>query len=187
MNSDSTDILSKLMEYHQLNQFYLNELKDALLPRVNRLECIAYFTYSLHLAHNPEEESFCLGSFHIQNIGNQPLSNPFIHITLSQDAPFFLEGKLVNNKMTLSKKLTGGWERMNDRANRFEYHLRPIGKTSILPGETLSFSNFQLNWKPSSSYFGSMIGTLFCDQHPEGVSALNSININGTSTIGGDS
>ena len=162
MNSGSNDILSKLMEYHQSTQSYLNELKGAISPRVHQLDCISYFTYALHLAHDPTEDSFCLGSFHIQNIGHQPLTNPFIHITLSQDSPFTLQGKLVNNKSVLSTKLTGGWERMNDRTNRFEFHLRPIGKTSILPGETLSFSNFQLNWQPSDSYFGSMTGTLFC-------------------------
>ncbi|WP_060203168.1 hypothetical protein [Sporosarcina koreensis] len=184
MNSGSIDIESKLMEYHQSTQFHLNELKEALLQRVHRLDCITYFTYALHLAHDATEESFCLGSFHIQNIGNQPLTNPFIHIILSQDAPFSLHGKFVNTQTSLSTRLTGGWERMNDRSNRFEFHLRPIDKTSIQPGETLLFSNFQLDWQPSNSYFGSMAGILFCDQYPDGVAALNSININGTFSTG---
>jgi hypothetical protein len=184
MNSSFIDIESKLLEYHQSTQFYLNELKEVLSLRPHRMDCIAYFTYALHLVHDSAEESFCLGSFHIQNIGNQPLTNPIIHIILSKDAPFTLHGKLVSNQSPLSAKLTGGWERLNDRADRFEFHLKPIGKTSIQPGETLSFSNFQLNWQPSESYFGSITGTLFCDQHPNGVTALNSININGTSTTG---
>lgn len=184
MNSGTTDIESKLSEYHQSTRFYLEEIKEALSSRMHRLDCIAYFTYALHLAHDATDESFCLGSFHIQNTGNQPLTNPFIHITLSPEAPFSLHGKFVSTQTTLSTRLTGGWERMNDRANRFEFHLRPIDKPSIQPGETLLFSNFQLNWQPSNSYFGSMTGTLFCDQHPDGVAALNSININGTVTMG---
>lgn len=181
MNAIESDVERKLMELQQSTQFYLDELKEAVSRQVYHYECISYFTYALDLSHEQTKESLCLGSFHIINLRNRPITNPFITITLSEEAPFTFHGKFTSNRNALSPILTNGWERMNDRSNRFEFQLKPIGITTIPPGEMISFSNFQLSWHPQISYSGSMTGTLFSDQHPDGMAALNSININGTS------
>lgn len=181
MQTRASDVEMKLTELHKTTQFYLNELKEAVSRQISHHECISYFTYALHLSHEQTEESFCLGSFHMLNLGNQPITNPFIDITISEEALFSFHGKFTNNRNTLSPSLTNGWERVNDRSNRHKFRLKPIGITNIPPGETISFSNFQLSWHPQISYSGSMTGTFFSDQHPKGKAALNSININGTS------
>ncbi|MCG3087213.1 hypothetical protein [Sporosarcina cyprini] len=181
MQNGITAVEAKLKEHHQLTQFYLKELKTALSKaNENQTSCIGYFTYALQLSHGMEQESFCLGSFHIKNIGNVDITNPIIHLTLSEDAPFSLQGKFVNSQSTLSNKLTNGWERMDDPANPSVFKLKPLGISIIPPGGLLSFTNFQLIWFPSSNYAGSVTGTFFSDQTPDGMAALNSININGS-------
>lgn len=184
MNTSTIDVESKLKALHKSTHVYLNELKELVAKQSGRPHCISYFTYALQLSHDVSEESFCLGSFHIHNFGSQPITNPLIHLNLSENAPFSLNGKFVNNASSLSSKFTNGWERTNAPENRFEFHLKPIGKSSIEPGETLSFSNFQLTWLPSTFYAGSVTGTFFSNQQLDGVDALNSININGSIPTG---
>lgn len=181
MQNGTTAVEAKLKEHHQLTQIFLKELKSAL-SKANESQntCIAYFTYALQLSHGREQESFCLGSFHIKNIGNVDITKPIIHLTLSEGAPFSLQGKFVNSQSTLSNKLTNGWERIDDPANPSVYQLKPLGISVIPPGGQLSFTNFQLIWSPTSSYAGSVTGTFFSDQTPDGMAALNSININGS-------
>lgn len=180
----SDDVRKKLKTLQDVTESYVATLKELLHNQRNRPQCISYFTYALQLSHDTELESFCLGSLHIHNIGNQPLTNPTLHLHLSDQAPFTLNGKFVSNATALSSQLTNGWERINDRSEKSAFHLKPIGKTLIEPGETLSFTNFQLTWSPSAFYAGSVTATLFSDQQPDGVDALNSININGSMTTG---
>lgn len=178
------DVRKRLKTLHDMTESYVTTIKEFVNKQTERPQCISYFTYALQLSHDTEMESFCLGSLHIHNIGNQPLMNPILHLHLSDKAPFVLNGKFVSNATSLSSQLTNGWERFNDRTERYTFHLKPIGKTSIEPGEILSFSNFQLTWSPSAFYAGSVTGIFFSDQQPDGVEALNSININGSMTTG---
>lgn len=180
MDGSAADIESKLKKLQTSTLEQLNELKEIVAKRLHRPQCICYFTYALQLSHDASTESFCLGSFHIHNFGNQPITYPFIHLTLSENAPFSLSGKFVSNASSLSSQLKNGWERTNDRENQYEFHLKPIGLSVIEPDETLSFSNFQLTWLPTTFYAGSVTGTFFSDQHLDGIPALNSIDINGS-------
>lgn len=182
MTKTTVDIESKLRELQATTHAYVNELKETLAKRANLPHCISYFTYALQLSHDVEAESFCLGSLHILNNGNQAITNPHVHLVLSENAPFSLSGKFVSSASALSSQFTNGWERINAREDLIEYHLKPIGKNTIQPGETLSFSNFQLTWTPATFYAGSVTSTFFSDQHPDGLPALNSININGSMT-----
>ncbi|QTD40464.1 hypothetical protein [Sporosarcina sp. Te-1] len=176
----SYDIEGKLKELHHETQVYLKELKEAVTKQKTGIHYFSFFTYALHVSHTPEEESFCLGSYHIHNSGVSPIVNPIVQLTLSADAPFTLHGKFSKPNTTLPARLANAWERLDDASDPSLFRLKPIGQTIIQPGETLSFSNFQLTWLPSSSYAGSVTGSSFTDRQPNGIPALNSININGT-------
>ncbi|GKV56152.1 hypothetical protein NCCP2222_20990 [Sporosarcina sp. NCCP-2222] len=177
---NSYDIEGKLKELQRETQFYLNELKEAVAKQRTRVDYFSFFTYALHVSHTTKEESFCLGSYHIHNSGVSPLVNPIVQLTLSADAPFTLHGKFSKPNTTLPTRLANAWERLDDVSDPSIFRLKPIGQTIIQPGETVSFSNFQLTWLPSSSYAGSVTGISFTDRQPNGIPALNSININGT-------
>lgn len=170
----------KLKELQRTTQSFLRDLRESLPSHRQEPGCLSYFTYGIHIAHCEEEESFILGSFHIRNIGTRPLTNPVIHLLLSDDAPFALHGKFSSSAAMRSSQLTNGWERLNDRSDRHAFHLRPSGITSIDPDGTLAFTNFQLTWVPSATYAGSLTAIVFSEEYPDGVAAITSISINGS-------
>ena len=183
IHTSTEDITHKLHRFHESTKGHLLELRDTLSTRLHRSDCISYFTYALQLSHDVSQESFCLGSYHIFNTGTVPLTTPHIRFTLSEGAPFSFHGKFVSNAATLSSKLANGWQRVNESSDKFLFDLQPIGNEVIGPGETLSFTNFQLTWSPSKTYAGSMTALFFSDQFPNGIPALNSIDINGSMRI----
>ncbi len=79
-----------------------------------------------------------------------------------------------------SLKVADGWERTNEKTNKEEFWLKPLGKASIEPNETISFSNFQITWSPKESYAGSIMGFTYSDQLKDGIAVINPINLNGT-------
>lgn len=177
------EISNKLTRFHESTKGHLLELREMLSTRLNRSDCISYFTYALQLSHDASQESYCLGSFHIYNTGTVPLTAPRIRFTLSEGSLFSFHGKFVSNATTLSSKLANGWQRVNESSDKLLFDLQPIGNEVIGPGETLSFTNFQLIWSPSKTYAGGMTAIFFSEQFPDGTPALNSIDINGSMRI----
>ncbi|WP_342515039.1 hypothetical protein MKY34_10120 [Sporosarcina sp. FSL K6-1522] len=178
----SNDVGDKIVQLHQQTKSYVDEIKKWVHANreSNKSAIISYFTYSLNISHNPEHESLCLGSYHVQNIGNQPITNPYICIKIPTDSPFSFSGRYTYENFKQSLKNAGGWERLNDKANIEEFWLKPSGKTVIAPDETISFSNFQIKWIANADYAGSIMGFAFSDQQKEGVTVINPINLNGT-------
>ncbi|MCP3030155.1 hypothetical protein LF817_02235 [Halobacillus sp. A1] len=161
---------------------YLLEIKKLVteLSVSKKFNVISYFTYSLNISHDSELENMCIGSYHILNIGSQPITNPYICITLSEDAPFSFSGRYVYKDSKQSLKVKGGWERINEQENKKEFWLKPLDTNTIHPQETLSFTNFQIKWMPAETYGGSVLGFSYSDQLKDGLSAVNPINLNGS-------
>ncbi|MGE8035007.1 hypothetical protein B1B04_14710 [Lysinibacillus sp. KCTC 33748] len=175
----------KINELKKQTDFYVHEMKKAIEELIvpESVNVISYFTSSINISYNPDEESLCLGSYHIRNIGTQPITNPSLCIKLPEDSPFSFSGRYVYEHFAPNLKGNSSWERINDQSSKEEFWLRPIGKTTLEPNETLSFPNFQIKWGNNSSYSGSIMGFTYCDQLEDGIVVLNPINLNGMSYI----
>ncbi|MEG0258685.1 MAG: hypothetical protein RR595_05170 [Lysinibacillus sp.] len=183
MKVGKEDVEVKIGELTQQNKYYFDQMKKMInsLTISSDVSLISYFTTSLNISHDSEQESLCLGSYHIRNIGSQALTNPYLCIKLPENSPFMFSGRYVYEHFKQNLKGPGEWERIRDKANKEEYWLKPLGKTTIEPNETISFPNFQIRWSQNNSYAGSIIGIAYCDQVKGGISVLNPININGFS------
>lgn len=163
---------------------YLNEMKDLIknIEETKQLIVICYFTTSYQLSHQVDRVNYGIGSFHIQNLGTQSLMNPHIGIKITANIDFNLSGKYLypNSKKTV--RLSNAWERINEATDKKEIWLKPTQKESVDPGEILTFSNFQLKWEPTSTYAGTIQGFTYGNELPDGIHALNQINLNGTIT-----
>ncbi|QDQ00977.1 hypothetical protein FOH38_11175 [Lysinibacillus fusiformis] len=185
MRTGRNDAEQKVIELKGQTESYVSEIKKRLEELIipDSVSMIGYFTSSLNISYDPEQESLCLGSFHVRNIGNQPLTNPYLCIKLPEDSPFSFSGRYVYEHFKQSLKGPTSWERINDRSSNEEFWLKPLGKTSIEPDETISFTNFQIKWAHNLSYSGTIMGFTYCDQLKEGVAVLNPINLNGITLI----
>ncbi|REB05257.1 hypothetical protein DVB69_16010 [Sporosarcina sp. BI001-red] len=184
MQTDKNQLETKLQELRQSTSEHVQELKKTLVNlRAQQTSYISFFTYSLNITHHLQSDNICLASYHIQNTGDYPITNPEITLKLTEDSPFFLYGKYVNPGSPVPPKLKDGWERLNDPTNKKEFRLKPIGNTVIQPGETITFTNFQITWHPAEDYSASVTGWTVSDQTPGGQAALNAINISGALSI----
>jgi len=176
------DVRRKMIEWQEMNTSYLKEIKTLVseTKAAKDFQVISYFTYSLNISHEQGRENFILGSYHIQNLGGIPLSNPFICIKVSEDSPFDFSGKYLNKDTMQKMNLPNAWERMNDAQDKQEFWLKPASISKLEPKEILSFSNFQVKWTPESSYAGSIMGFTYGDEMENGMNAFNQINIGGS-------
>lgn len=175
------DIEDKIAQMQEQVKEYVTKIKSRLevLPDTDKTNMLSYFTYSLNISHDLEEESLCLGSYHITNLGNQTISNPHICIKIPETSPFTFTGKYIYKNTTQKTQNPDGWERLNDKENKDEYWLKPIDQQSIAPNETITFSNFQIKWKAVETYGGSIMGYTYSDQSQEGIPVINPINLSG--------
>lgn len=171
----------KVLEWKKKNDEYMEEIKKriAQLKQTEGSKVISYFTYSTHFFHDSISESMILGSYHVQNLGGQPFSQPYICLKISPESPFHFSGKYVYKDSIQKMKMSGAWERINEATEKEEYWLRPSAKDSIEPGEILTFSNFQLKWTSEQKYSGSMMGFTYGEKDKNGIAALNNINVSG--------
>ncbi|KAA0941661.1 hypothetical protein FQ087_21145 [Sporosarcina sp. ANT_H38] len=185
---NSNDVEAKIKKLQHQTESYLSEIKKMVgeLNEPARTNIISYFTYSLNISHDPEQESLCVGSYHIHNLGNQPITNPSVCIKVSKESSFSFSGRYVYADFKQSLKVADGWLRTNEKTNKEEFWLKPLGKASIEPNETISFSNFQITWSPKESYAGSILGYTYSDQLEDGIAVINPINLNGTVHKQGD-
>ncbi|MGE7023084.1 hypothetical protein [Solibacillus cecembensis] len=175
----------KIEELQNQTTAYVSEIRQlieglSIAPNANVL---SYFTASLNISHDTEQESLCLGNYHIRNIGNEPLTNIYFCIKLPENSPFTFSGQYVYEHFSQNLKNSASWERMNERANKEEFWLKPLNIMSIEPNETIIFPNFQLKWANSTSYASTITGVTYCDQLNEGVPAINPINLSGSGFI----
>ena len=169
----------KINTLQNQTQSYLQEIKDLIekLPTRKNANVISYFTSSLNISHRLDQESLCLGSYHIHNIGSEPLLNLSICIKLPEPSPFKFSGRYVHEQLQQRLKGPNEWLRFSKTTNKNEYWLKPVSKLSLEPNEIISFSNFQIRWSPNESYAGSITGLTYCDQFQDGIAVVNPINL----------
>lgn len=171
----------KINELRQQTTFYITELKKALdtLTTKKANHVVSYFTSSFNISHAQDHESLCLGSYHIWNIGNVPLTNPSITIKLPENSPFSFTGRYIHNNLQKNLRRTSpnDWVRIKNDEQKNTFSFKPLEKTTIEPNEILSFENFQIRWSANTSYAGSIIGFTYCEQFPDGIAVINPINL----------
>ncbi|MFQ3545254.1 hypothetical protein Q7A53_14320 [Halobacillus rhizosphaerae] len=183
---NQSDLLQKLIQLQKDNSSSFAQIKEQLsvIKQKKNIHYISYFTYSLNISHSAGQESLCMGSYHILNLGKLPLTNPYICIKTTPDSPFHFSGKYVYKNSKHKMNIAGAWERLNDPKDKEEFWLQPLTRKVIQPNETLSFSNFQLKWTPEKSYAGGLLGFSYCDECKEGITAINQVNLNGNTPDG---
>ncbi|WP_010097603.1 hypothetical protein [Ornithinibacillus scapharcae] len=178
--------MEKYEEWKKMNRDYIKEI-NRLVQNINppnNLQIISYFTHSLNISHTGGFDSFCIGSFHIRNVGTHVLNNPFICIRIESENDFDFSGKYVYQDSIQKKKMSQAWERINDSKEKHEYWLRPNEIQSLDAGSTISFPNFQLKWKSDLSYTFRVNGFVYGDELKEGSNSLNDIHLRGTNERG---
>lgn len=185
MPKGTNQLEEKILLLQNQTKSYVQEIKELVekLPTYKNINVISYFTSTFNISHNLEQESLCLGSYHVYNIGNEPLINPYICIRLPENSTFSFSGRYVHERFKPTSAGSNEWVRTMNTTNKNEFWLKPISKTTVEPNEVLSFSNFQIKWSPNKSYEGSISGFTFCDQLQDGISVLNPINLSVISSI----
>lgn len=179
LSTGNNHLQEKVHTLQQQTKFYIQEIKEIIqkLPISKNTKLISYFTSTFNISHNLEQESLCLGSYVIHNIGNEPLTNLRICITLPENSPFSFSGRYVHEHFKPSFQGPNEWMRIKNTNKKNEFWLTPLSKKTLEPNEIFSFSNFQIKWSPNQSYAGSIIGYTYCDQLEDGVTVLNPINL----------
>jgi hypothetical protein len=175
------ELQEKIKQYNKETTSYIEEIKKLIIQSQKReeLKMISYFTYTTSISHEKETESLIIGSYHIHNFGDKPISNPYICLKLSASSPFLFSGKYTTQKTNLTMQTNDVWERLNGQSEKEEFWLKPIGNEIISPNQIISFSNFQAKWIPTDSYSGSIMGFTYCDEFKDGVPSINQINVSG--------
>lgn len=179
LSTGQNHLEAKINTLQKQTKSYIHEIKELIeklhIPKTTNV--ISYFTSTFNISHNLEQESLCLGSYHVYNIGSEPIINPYICINLPEDSLFNFSGRYVHEHFKPKSTGPNEWMRIMDTKIKNEFWLKPIGKTAIEPNETISFSNFQIRWSPKDSYAGSITGFTYCDQLQDGIAVLNPINL----------
>ncbi|WP_078579798.1 hypothetical protein [Salipaludibacillus agaradhaerens] len=162
------------------NQSYFKEIKKLIAKKTFHINShvLCYFTYSLSLNHSIDGDNLLLGSFTILNLGQKPLQHPIICITLSDSSLFKFSGKFTH-KASSNKVTPSVWERISKTSNQDEYWLKYKAAPNIAANDSLSFSNFQVEWTPQKNYNGTIKGFIYSEEIQEGQEAVNQINISG--------
>lgn len=167
--------------FHQQMKGHLEEIREYLEGmQTNDMQLLSYFTYSVNVAHDRDQENLCLGSYHIRNLSKKTITNPYICIKLPKDSPFTFTGKYIYKNRQTKVKNPGAWERMNEQENLEEFWLKPLEHQEIQPNESISFSDFQIKWIPRKAYAGSIMGFTYSEEYEQGIPAINAINLSGT-------
>ncbi|SFM06837.1 hypothetical protein SAMN04487943_10798 [Gracilibacillus orientalis] len=180
--SNHQEIQQKLIDWQEEQSSYLDQIKGLIqdLGVTEHLKIICYFTSSYQLFHQEGRENYGIGSFHIQNVGEKPLTNPHIGLKITSNIDFHFSGKYLYPNSKQTRILSNAWERVNEPSDKKEFWLRPTQNQIVEPGETLTFSNFQIKWMPTSTYSGTIQGFTYGNELPDGINSLNQISLNGS-------
>jgi hypothetical protein len=130
--------------------------EESPLPAPTR-QAEVYFDYQLLIPESEESPYLILGNMLIKNTGNMDLLNPVICLQATPADGVQVKGRIIPPKMvdalgvqSADGNSATGWQYMEDdwfqqAKERGEYWIRPIRHLRISPGETETFSNFQIN------------------------------------------
>ncbi|MEC1177402.1 hypothetical protein P9B03_02800 [Metasolibacillus meyeri] len=169
-------ITEKIKQLEAQTTSYISAIQQRLAER-EQPQLVSYFTSSMTVAHEANDENFCLGSYHIWNVGTKPLTNPSIYLKLHKQTPFSFSGKYTTSRFQQSFQDQLIWQRFNDERSKHEFWFKPVNETIIAPNETIVFPHFQLTWSHLKPYSGLLEGWTYCDEMQEGIMVINPLHI----------
>lgn len=91
-------IEDKIQALKEQTNAYVHDIKRLVegLAIPNRINLISYFTTSLNISYDPEQESLCLGSYHIRNIGSRGHHEPISVYNNTQGVTVLLFGEICS-------------------------------------------------------------------------------------------
>ena len=148
MAYERNDVEAKIAELHYQTKAYLTEIKKWVDEFHNHRKTEYYKLFHLFIGHIPMIPNkrvyvLDLTMFRIREI--EPITNPYVCIKIPEQSPFSFSGKYVYENFKQTLKTPGGWQRINEKENKEEYWLKPLGKESIEPNELVFFQIFRLN------------------------------------------
>lgn len=204
MSSIQSDMVDKAGKLEELNQLLteaeqkLNDLKAEVLEKNEKLvsqslSCQSFFQYTMVLP-SPDEKlhhTFILGNFQITNNGAVSLYNPIICIKISPPSKASLSGKISYGKNLSSDDVLYesaeewtyvqyNWRKKT--RDEGEHWLKPLHITQLDPGETLTFSNFDVKFSEDTREEIRIEGYVYFKEIPKGKAALNHISLQIPST-----
>ncbi|OEH91594.1 hypothetical protein [Bacillus solimangrovi] len=194
-NNLSTDDNLELHEVHSLLEQAEQKLKklkiiasteDLNNPIQNELSFESMFQYSVILPSSDEHlhNTFVIGNFQIHNTGAETMNNPLICLEISPSQHSSISGKISYGKGNSDedslygsneewKYLEYDWRKKGSK--RGEHWLKPLHADNIAPGETLTFSNFQLKFSEKAEGELSLAGFVYCKEDSKGRASKNRI------------
>jgi hypothetical protein len=194
LKSDFESIKSKndnlMSNYSKLEDQFANYKEEKQKLSQNK-SVEAHFSYSVILPdiEQGEKDILVIGNYIIQNTGNVPLTNPIICIRINPVGFGRLSGKFGPKSIDFDDKIVDEamgkeWGYVHDDwkdkvRKGGEYWLKPLSKDRIEPGETLTFSTFNLSLnQPKDKNSIIVEGYSYFNEEPNGVPSLNQIVMN---------
>ncbi|WP_026908038.1 hypothetical protein [Paucisalibacillus globulus] len=162
---------------------YANEIKTIIKEQHNRqnnASIIGYFTFSISTTNKKNEKNIILGDFHIKNLSANTINNLYLCIKIDATDKYNFSGKYKTTKLQNDRTASSSyWSLFTvpDKEDENEYWFQLSNQKQLLPHETLSFSDFQINWTNKDVYSCSVQGFIYTDFEKEGIFALNNVNV----------
>lgn len=173
----------KLQQMNTKLIHYLNDIKHVLSLNIkNNSSIIGYFTHSINIIHENNSENFILGNLKIHNVSSNKINNLIICLEVSFSCDYNFSGKyIVENTPPPEAPMANVWMLTRHTSNQEHiYWFKLLQEQPLQPGESVTFSNFSIRWAPQNNYSGVVRGFIYCEEIPEGLAAVNPINLNGT-------
>ncbi len=177
VNNDFHNLKEKLSQLDKETSIYLKELKQLLLMKdLDRTpSVIGYFTHSVNVTHSLSEPNFILGNLKIENIGQIPIHNLIVCLNMTISCSYDLSGKYILDEQPTGISMPYFWQLVEQKEH--EYWFKLVNKETLAPSETITFSDFMINWKSEESYTCGVRGFIYCEELQEGLTVINPINL----------
>lgn len=188
---EAHDMKTLAMKYKEENQVQKLELEEQLaVKQALNTSITAYFSYSLILPREDEENIKIIGNFVVLNSGTTLLTSPVICLRMTPSSHLSLAGKITSGQEPLLKEndsyISDTEERwkyvdkeQHAKKNDDEHWLLPLHKTELPPGESLSFTSFEIDVRKSEAPLSLIIeGFAYFYEWQQGEPSINQIVLN---------
>ncbi|GAA5416426.1 hypothetical protein Pryu01_01461 [Paraliobacillus ryukyuensis] len=179
-------IEEKLEELDLQREAYISKIKRIMdnnkqseQPIPEQYESVvAFFSYSCNLTEQADEDNVIIGSLAIHNFTFDPIEQLSVCLVIETDDNYQFSGKYVtNNKQQNNQNIAANWERITDTDEQNMYWFQWVGKQPIEPFTSVAFSDFTVSWPVERSFFCSIKGFIYSENHTTGLEAMNTVSL----------
>lgn len=176
-----SDIKDKLNQINKETTTYLNEIKQLISAKSHskKPSIIGYFTHSTNVTNKAFEPNIILGNLKVLNIGQTTINNLVICLNMNFSSDYDFSGKyILENEKSPVISAPVFWALMEQKDHVYWFKL--LKEEPLNPGESVTFSDFNIRWQPKESYTSAVRGFIYCEEIQEGISVINPISLSGT-------